>query len=461
MNCRYPDDGVDAVYRNAHGGNPVRRIRLFDRGASVRIAMLSVHSSPLARLGGKEAGGMNVYVRELARELGSRGVPVDIFTRSQDRRAPTVEPLACGVRVINLHTGPAAPYAKDWVLTYLPEFVNRVRCFADGEDLAYDLIHSHYWLSGEAALRLRRSWGVPVMHMFHTLGAMKNSIARSKEETETGQRIAIERRLMQEVDAVVAATTLDRAQMVWNYEADAERIRVVPCGVDLRRFQPKDRAAARARLGLSVDEELLLCVGRMEPLKGMDALIRALALLADTEPAQRRRRRVLLIGGDDESRPGDWNSEQRRLDALRRALGVADRVSFLGARPHEQLADYFAAANVVAVPSHYESFGMAALEALACGAAVVAANVGGLALTIEDGRSGLLFPADDHVALADQIRRILGDPAYARALEAGARRRASEYGWPSVAKRVITIYDELVLAGAAARAARRPLSQVS
>jgi D-inositol-3-phosphate glycosyltransferase len=193
----------------------------------------------------------------------------------------------------------------------------------------------------------------------------------------------------------------------------------------------------------------------------MDALIRALALLAAEEPAQRGRRRVLLIGGDDERSPGDWNSEQRRLDALRHELGVADRVSFLGARPQEQLPDYFSAANVVAVPSHYESFGMAALEALACGAAVVASNVGGLALTIEDGRSGLLFPPDDHAALASQIRRVLGDPAYAAGLEANARRRASEYGWSTVARRVIGIYSELVQAGAAARAARRRLTHVS
>ncbi|MBX0330755.1 glycosyltransferase [Oscillochloris sp. ZM17-4] len=427
----------------------------------MRVAMLSVHSSPLARLGGKEAGGMNVYVRELARELGSRGVPVDIFTRSQDRRAPTVEPMSCGVRVINLHTGPAAPYEKDWVLTYLPEFVSRVRCFAEGEDLSYDLIHSHYWLSGEAALRLRRSWGVPVMHMFHTLGAMKNSIARSKEETETLRRIAIERRLMQEVDTIVAATTLDRAQMVWNYGADTERIRVVPCGVDLRRFHVQGRSAARARLGLPEDEELLICVGRMEPLKGMDALIRALALLAEAEPARRDRRRVLLIGGDDESHPGEWNSEQRRLNALRHQLGVADRVSFLGAKPQDQLADYFAAADVVAVPSHYESFGMVALEAMACGALVIASNAGGLALTIEDGRGGLLFPPDDHAALAGLIRRALDDAAYAEELRAGARRRAAEYGWPSVARRITAIYEDLVMANAAARAARRPLAQVS
>jgi D-inositol-3-phosphate glycosyltransferase len=427
----------------------------------VRVAMLSVHSSPLARLGGKEAGGMNVYVRELARELGARGVPVDIFTRSQDRGAPTVQPMACGVRVINLHTGPAAPYDKNWVLTYLPEFVSRVRCFADGEDLSYDLIHSHYWLSGEAALRLRRSWGVPVVHMFHTLGAMKNNVARSKEETETGRRIAIERRLLQEVDAVVAATPLDRAQMVWNYGAAPERIRVIPCGVDLRRFQPTDRADARARLGLDPHERILLCVGRMEPLKGMDALIRALAELRAQGRPWAPALRVLLVGGDGEAQPASWNAEQRRLDALRRELGVAESVRFLGAQPQELLPAYFAASDVVAVPSHYESFGMVALEAMASGAAVVASNAGGLALTVEDGRSGLLFPPDDHQALAAQIARLLEQPALAGELRAGAQRRAAEYSWSIVARRMTALYGELVSARAAARAALRPLSQVS
>lgn len=423
----------------------------------MRIAMLSVHSSPLARLGGKEAGGMNVYVRELARELGSRGIPVDIFTRSQQRAAPTIEPLGCGVRVVNLHTGPAVPYDKNRVLTYLPEFVSRVRCFADGEDLSYDVIHSHYWLSGEAALRLRRSWGAPVLHMFHTLGALKNRVARSQEETETGQRIAIERRLMHEVDALVAATPLDRAQMVWHYGADPERIRVVPCGVDLRRFQPRPQAEARGRLGLPPAERLLLCVGRMEPLKGMDALIRALPLVsADGVPT-----RVLLIGGEPEGRPAAWNAEQRRLDGLRHALAVAGQVSFLGAQPQERLADYYAAADVVAVPSHYESFGMVALEALASGALVVAANAGGLALTVEDGRSGLLFPADDHVALAAQITHALGAPARAAAMRAAARARAAEFGWHVIARRIGAIYGELLAARLAARAARRPLAQVS
>ncbi|HMQ35907.1 MAG TPA: glycosyltransferase, partial [Chloroflexaceae bacterium] len=381
--------------------------------------------------------------------------------RGQDRAAPTVQRVAGGGGVFSRHTGPAAPYEKDLVLTYLPEFVSRVRCFADGEDLSYDVIHSHYWLSGEAALRLRRSWGVPVAHMFHTLGAMKNSVARSKDETESGRRIAIERRLLHEADVVVAATPLDRAQMVWNYGAEAERIRVVPCGVDLRRFHPQDQAEARAALGLPADEALLLCVGRMEPLKGMDALIRALALLRAGGRPWAAGLRVLLVGGEGEGRPHAWNAEQRRLDALRRELGVADRVSFLGARPQEQLPALFAAADVVAVPSHYESFGMVALEALACGAAVVASNAGGLPLTVEDGRSGLLFPPDDHAAMAGQIGRLLDSPALAEGLRAGARRRAAEYAWPTVARRIAALYEDLVAAGSASRERARPVAQVS
>ncbi|MEF3273888.1 MAG: glycosyltransferase [Chloroflexus sp.] len=421
----------------------------------MRIAMLSVHSSPLARLGGKEAGGMNVYVRELARELGQRGMLVDIFTRSQDRATPTITPLGRGVRLISLHAGPAAPYDKNLLLTYLPEFVSRVRCFADGEDLSYDVIHSHYWLSGEAALRLRRVWRAPVVQMFHTLGVMKNSVARSAEEVETRRRIAIERRLMREVDTVVAATPLDRAQMVWHYGADASRIRVIPCGVDLRRFHPGDRAAARAELGLSADALVLVCVGRIEPLKGMDALIRAAARLLAQYPHWRERLQVLLIGGDDEQQPTRWNSEQRRLDALRRELGIATQVQFVGAQPQERLPLYYVAADVVAAPSHYESFGLAALEALACGAAVVASNVGGLALTIEDRRSGLLVPPGDDAALAAQIERILTDGVLAARLRSGAVQRAAEYGWPTVARRVAALYDELVAANVAIWSARR------
>jgi D-inositol-3-phosphate glycosyltransferase len=409
----------------------------------MRIAMLSVHSSPIAQLGGKEAGGMNVYVRELSRELGRRGIGVDIFTRSQDPRAPTTVALDRGVRVVNLHTGPSVPYDKNWVLDYMPEFVSRVRCFTDGQDLTYDLIHSHYWLSGEAALSLRRSWGVPVVHMFHTLGAMKNQVARGTEERETSRRIAVERRMIESADAIVAATPLDRAQMVWHYGAVAERVRVVPCGVDLRRFQPRDMAGARMALDLPPPpHRLILLVGRIEPLKGIDALIQAMALLFERWPAWRGMLTALVVGGGGEGERSRWNAEQRRLDALRNELGIATAVRFAGARVQDQLPLFYAAADIVTMPSHYESFGMATLEGLACGRPVIATSSGGPAFIVEDGVSGLHTPPDNPAALADRLERLLADDTLRAEMGAAAAVRAQRFGWPAVACDILRVYRD-------------------
>jgi D-inositol-3-phosphate glycosyltransferase len=427
----------------------------------MRIAMVSIHSSPVAQLGGKEAGGMNVYVRELSRELGRRGIGVDIFTRSQDSHAPTTIALDRNVRVINLHTGPSAPYDKNWVFDYLPEFVSRVRCFTDGQDLTYDLIHSHYWLSGEAALSLRRSWGVPLVHMFHTLGAMKNQVARGAEERESSRRLIAERRLLESADAIIAATPLDRAQMAWHYGADAAQIRVVPCGVDLRRFQVRDMARARAALDLPPPpHRLLLLVGRIEPLKGIDALIRAVALLFERQPAWRDSLTALVVGGGGEGERSRWNAEQRRLDTLRNELGVAAAVRFAGARAQDQLPLFYAAADVVTMPSHYESFGMAALEGLACGRPVVATSAGGPAFVIEDGVSGLLTPPDDHAALADRLERLLADDQLRTSMGAAAAERAQRFGWPAVACDILRVYrDTLERNTLRQSVARRSLAQ--
>lgn len=411
----------------------------------MRIAMLSVHSSPLARLGGKEAGGMNVYVRELSREFGRRGILVDIFTRAQDRHAPSIVQIDRGVRLIHVRAGPPAPYDKNHLLDYLPEFVGRVRCFADGEDLHYDIIHSHYWVSGEAALALRRSWGAPVVHMFHTLGAMKNQVARGAEERETRRRIAVEGRILREADAIVAATPLDRAQMVWHYSADVAKIRVVPAGVDLRRFQPRDPSAARKALDLPPPpHRIVLLVARIEPLKGIDALIEASALLLQRRPERRGALTTLIVGGGSEEERAHWNAEQRRLDALRQRLGVTEVVRFAGAQTQDRLPLYYAAADVVAMPSHYESFGMAALEALACGRPVIATNAGGPAFIVEDGVSGLLTPPGDPATLANHLERLLENDEERAAMGAAARERALRFGWERVACDILGIYRDLL-----------------
>lgn len=411
----------------------------------MRIAMLSVHSSPIARLGGKEAGGMNVYVRELSRELGRRGIAVDMFTRAQERDAPPIVPLDRNMRLVHIHAGPAVPYDKNRLLDHLPEFIGRVRCFADGEDLHYDLIHSHYWISGEVGLALRRSWGAPVVHMFHTLGAMKNQVARGAEERETQQRVMIEGRIMRDADAIVAATPLDRAQMVWHYGAESDAIQVVPAGVDLRRFQPRDSAAARAALGFPAPpHRIILLVGRIEALKGIDALIEATALLAQHHPEMRGALTTLVVGGGAEGERARWNTEQRRLDDLRHTLGVADLVRFAGAQPQDRLPLYYAAADIVTMPSHYESFGMAALEGLACGRPVVATSAGGPAYIVEDHVSGLLTPPNEPAALAARLERLLLDDQERAFMGEAAHQRAQRFGWDSIACDILNIYRDVL-----------------
>ena len=409
----------------------------------MRIAMISAHSSPLAALGGKEAGGMNVYIRELSRELASRGLSIDIFTRTQKPNAPVVITADRGVRVINLRAGPPVPYNKNWLLQHLPEFVSRIRCFADGEDLIYDLIHSHYWLSGQAALPLRHAWGIPIVHMFHTLGAMKNRIARSSEEQETTKRMEVESHVAREVDMIVAATPQDRADLVWHCGADQQRIRVVPCGVDLDRFRPEEQATARTQLDLPPQpHRLILLVGRIEPLKGIDALIEAIALLREQHPEWQDQLMALVVGGANEYERKHWNAEQQRLHELRTRLGVADAVRFVGAQSQDQLAHFYTAADIVTMPSHYESFGMVALEGLASGRPVVATSAGGPAFIVEDGKSGLLTQPNNPVMLANHLERILTDQQLQTQMGNAARERAQRFGWTNVACDILRVYGE-------------------
>jgi D-inositol-3-phosphate glycosyltransferase len=409
-----------------------------------RIAMLAVHSSPLARLGGREAGGMNVYVRELARELGRRDVAVDIFTRSQHRGEPQIVHLGRHTRVVTLRTGPAVPYNKNWVLDYMPEFVSRIRCFADGQDLTYDIIHSHYWLSGVAALELRKMWGTPVVHMFHTLGAMKNEVAQSALWSETDARIAVERRLLHEADAIVAATPLDRAQMQFHYGVDMARIMVLPCGVNTQTFRPYDQADARKQLGLpSSPTKLVLFVGRIEPLKGLDTLIQAIALLAANQPELRSHLQLLVVGGDTHINADQWGSEQQRLQALVDQLNISDVVRFMGSRPQSQLPLLYSAADMVAVPSHYESFGLVALEAQACGTPVIASRVGGLTYTIQDNVSGFLVPPKQPAAFAERIASLLLHEGLREEMGAHAIINAQSYAWSRIAERMLEFYQSI------------------
>ena len=411
----------------------------------MRIAVLSYHTCPLATLGGKDTGGMNVYVRDLSRELGRRGIGLDVFTRSQDEHQPHVkEDLGFGNRVIHIPAGLEVPLSKDILYQHVPEFVGGVREFARGHHETYDLIHSHYWLSGVAARSLSAAWDVPFIQMFHTLGHMKNRVAQSPADREGDLRIRVETELLHEADQIIAATPAELAQLQWLYRADVSRVTVIPPGVDLTHFYPRPAAQAKARLGIDPASQLLLFVGRIEPLKGIETLFQAVALLRDRGVCQCSQMAVAIIGGDASSTPAAQTAEMGRLKQMREQLGIAELVTFLGAMDQDSLPDYYAAAEVVIMPSHYESFGMVALEAMACGTPVIASEVGGLAYLVRDGETGFHVPDRDPDALADRMCDIITDPLLRQELGEQAASHARSYAWPIIADKIEAVYKAVL-----------------
>lgn len=403
--------------------------------------MLSYHTCPLATLGGKDTGGMNVYVRELTRRLGALGVHVDVFTRSQDEHVPHVlHDLGYGNRVVHVPAGPEEPRSKQELAGYLPQFVQGVQEFAQSKGLRYDLIHSHYWMSGVAARDLKAAWNAPVVHMFHTLGLMKNRVARQPGEAEGDYRIVGEKEVLRLADRIVAATPAELAQLQWLYQADTKKITIIPPGVDVSRFYPIPPDEAKEVIGVPPCDRMLLFVGRIEPLKGLDTLIEAISRLH----AQDICVCLAIIGGDPDDSPAAQTAEMARLKDLRQRFGLDDLVTFLGKRSQDTLPYYYSAAEVVVVPSYYESFGMVALEAMACGAPVVASQVGGLAFLVQDGVTGFTVPVDDPAALAERLAQLLQDPALRDRLAAQAATLAQQYAWENIAARMVALYQQLL-----------------
>ncbi|MCA9944447.1 MAG: glycosyltransferase [Anaerolineales bacterium] len=408
-----------------------------------RIAMLSVHTCPLAMLGGKKTGGMNVYVRDFSHELGRQGILVDVFTRSQDDCAPRiVHDLGSGGRVIHITAGPEKPIPVDQVANYLDEFTTGVLNFAASENIQYDLIHSHYWLSGLVADRLRDAWQVPIVHMFHTLGHMKNKIAQSNSERASDARLSGEYQVMALADKLIAATPAEEAQLIELYNADPAKIAIIPPGVDLERFQPIIKETAKKRVGIPCGDTNILFAGRIEPLKGIDTMLRAMALIQERRPEVLHNACMAIIGGDPWA--DDLDEEMARLQQLRHDLDIHDLVTFLGAKDQDLLPNYYAAAEVVVMPSHYESFGMVALEAMAMGTPVIASEVGGLAHLVKHGITGYHVPSRDPEALAARIYELLSNKDCRQVLGQQARDYAQQYAWPKIVDRMMTVYEDVV-----------------
>ncbi len=400
-----------------------------------RIAILSLHTSPLAPLGGSKAGGMNSYIREVVTALASQGWVIDVFTRRDDALTPDQVPIAPGARLVHIAAGPAAPLDPEDLAPLVDEFAAGVEVWRQQAGVAYDLVHSHYWLSVAAGELLTRRWDVPHLAMFHTLAEVKLRARASEREPQA--RMEAERVLVHSVDRIVAATEHERQLLRQLYRVPSERVAVIPLGVDLDAFRPRERERAREELALRgidvrAEQRVLLAVGRLEPLKGFDILVRALAQVTVDEEV------VLFIAGGDERSA----AERARLEAVAREVGCAERVRFLGAVPHEELAALYNASDVVVVPSFYESFGLVALEAMASGVPVVASRVGGLVATISDGRTGYLVPWRCPEPFAEKIDLLLRNEPLRRSLGVAARASMERYAWSTVAERLGALYLE-------------------
>ena len=396
------------------------------------IAMISVHACPLGRLGSKETGGMNVYVRELATELARAGLELDVFTRLTNPDDARELDIAPGAHLVRLPAGDTAPMDKNLVFDYLPDFVAGVERYRRERGREYDLVHSHYWLSAWTGQRLAWRWGVPHVTMFHTLGEVKNRCGAPGRESDL--RVDVERRAIAEANRVIAASEDELRHLTELYGADPARVSIVPCGVNARLFRPLPRGAARAKLALG-EQPTALFVGRMDPLKGLDLLLEATYLLRDQLPDLQ----LLVVGGD-----ASPESEEGRVRDMARDLGLAERVRFVGAVPQSELPAYYSAADLCVVPSFYESFGLVAVEALACGTPVVASCVGGLPNVVKHGDNGLLVARRTASEFAGSIARVLLDAPLRHSLAARARPSVTPLVWEAIARRVARTYGELL-----------------
>ena len=411
----------------------------------LNIAMISYHTCPLATLGGKDTGGMNVYVRELTKSLGEFNVHVDAFTRSQDEHVPHVlHDLGYGNRVVHIPAGPEVPLPKKQLAEHIPIFAQGILDFAEQKGIRYDLIHTHYWMSGVAGIHLQQKWGLPIIHMYHTLGIMKNRVARSAAEIEGDYRLHGELDVLKAASRVVVATPAEQDQLTTLYGADPLKLVTIPPGVDTSHFYPIPADEAKAVIDIPTEDRMLLFVGRIEPLKGVETLIRAVAHMRKMGVLGKCPHYLAVIGGDPEGNPQDIDTEMKRLQNLCGELGIGDLVVFLGKQDQNLLPYYYSAAELLIVPSHYESFGMVALEAMACGTPVVASQVGGLAYLVKDGLNGYSVPEGDPVALGSKLTELIRDDSLRARLGHQANQFAQDYSWKRITEKMIQIYKELL-----------------
>lgn len=398
----------------------------------LRIAMLSIHSCPLGKLGGRDTGGMNVYVSELAHELGKRGHYVDIYTRAHQPGHEWLVNLGENVRLLHLEAEDSDEMPKVALYAHLEKFICGIERFRAKGGLGYDLVHSHYWLSGMVGNQLKARWNVPHFAMFHTMGAVKNSFGIGEDETEL--RIESEREVVNNCDRIIAATDRERKELIRRYGAAGEKISVIPCGVNLDLFQPVDSELCRRKLGLDDRKSIILYVGRIERLKGLSQLLAALAHFDERDALY-----LIIVGGDEHS-----DNEVQLLRQKASQLGIKDRVTFLGRVPQEELPVYYSAADACVVPSFYESFGMVALESLACGTPVVATDVGGMKSVLRSEIMGRIARDNSPDCLAEAIRQVLSAKENTLADIKKRRSTIARYSWQRIVDMLLREYERVL-----------------
>ena len=393
-----------------------------------RAAFITLHACPLAAPGQGKSGGMNVYVRQLASALGNMGMEIDIFTREHPDVVNRIETIGPNVRVIHIAAGDTEAHVGE-LYAHLPAFLKQLNAFREEEGLEYDVIHSHYWLSSWVGRELSQAMGVPHLVTFHTLGLIK--MQSRAGEVEQSERPVVEAEVMASADRIIAFSPHERDAMARLYGADAAKVSLVPCGVDLSVFRPLDQKAVRDRLGLN-GEKILLYVGRVEPLKGLDLLVETAAQM-DSEDGVR----VIVVGADV-----NGDREMDRVKLLAKERDLEGQIDFVGQVDHKELPLYYNAADVCVVPSYYESFGLVALESMACGTPVVATRVGGLSTIIQHGRTGYLKPWRCPDAFANSVEMIISSDGLQQSMGTAARKHAEGMGWDTVAS---MMWDEYTI----------------
>jgi D-inositol-3-phosphate glycosyltransferase len=372
-----------------------------------RMAVLSYHTCPLSDEHEAEIGGMNIYVLELSKALSKKGYTIDIFTRSQDAESPRIVVVNEHLRVIHVPAGPQEPLSKKDIEQYIPAFLEEFYAFVTHEQLTYTLVSCHYFLSGLIGMDIKEKLGIPMVMTFHTLGLMKNLVARSDEERESNERIRIEQQLVAVSDRIFATSETDAQYIHYLYGGDPQKITVLIPGVDLNLFKPMDKRAAKEVVGTAQDEKMILFVGRIEPLKGIDVLLYSLKILLAAHP--KLRVCVWIVGGDTSQATEHWSKELKKLSAIREVLDIHASVNFVGRKTQQELPLYYNAADLMVMPSHYESFGITAVEAMACGVPVITTDVTGVSRLVDKAHANLLTSANNPMLLADRIAKVLCD----------------------------------------------------